>query len=165
MATTYQRQLERRIKKKEQEIQELQGEHEALKRRMIEIEASLREAKASLEAYQDSLNLAPESATEMGGGTSELRKGSLPAMAYEALRESGSPLHITDLLRAMGKDPTRKMRTSLAGSLSAYVRRGEWFRRPEPNTFALVEWGEVEEEEPEDGLTGRIPQRLKSLDG
>jgi hypothetical protein len=35
----------------------------------------------------------------------------------------------------------KSTRAAVAGSLSAYVRNGEIFTRPAPNTFGLIEFG------------------------
>jgi hypothetical protein len=50
-------------------------------------------------------------------------------------------MHLSDLLRDMGLAVSPEARASLGGSLSAYVRRGEIFSRPAPNTFGLTELG------------------------
>ena len=118
------RKIDERIKKKEQEIQEL--------------ELRLREAKAYIQAMNDVVKLFPRDHEERGEAT-ELRAGSLMAKAQDAIRKAGHPLHITDLLKAVGKEPNRGNRASLAGSIAAYVRRGEVFTRPKPNTFGLLQ--------------------------
>ena len=43
---------------------------------------------------------------------------------------------------------------SLASSLAAYVRRGEIFSRPAPNTFGLLELGHLGGEEAEEPPSG-----------
>jgi hypothetical protein len=53
----------------------------------------------------------------------------------------GDPVHITTLLAEIGLEINRDTRASLAGSLAGYVRRGEIFTRPAPNTFGLIELG------------------------
>ena len=55
-------------------------------------------------------------------------------------KPSGKPLHISDLLVALGKETDHDNRAALSGSLSAYVRKHEIFTRPAPNTFGLVEF-------------------------
>ena len=57
-------------------------------------------------------------------------------------------MHIQDILRGIGKEVTPENRASLGGSLAAYVRRGEIFSRPAPNTFALLSATASEEEPP-----------------
>ena len=64
----------------------------------------------------------------------------LVGKARDAIQKAGHPLYVTDLLAAIGKDPDDKdNKTSLSGSLAAYVRDGKIFTRPEPNTFELIE--------------------------
>jgi len=50
-------------------------------------------------------------------------------------------MHITELLEAIGKPGDRMNRSALGGSIAAYVRKGEIFTRPAPNTFGLLELG------------------------
>lgn len=117
------RKVEERIKKKKQEIQEL--------------EAQTREARAYIQALQDVLKMLPRDKKSDAGAV--LRSGSAIAQARDAILEAGRPLHISTLLRTMGREMTRNSRSSLSGSLAAYVRRGEMFNRTGPNTFGLVE--------------------------
>jgi hypothetical protein len=48
-------------------------------------------------------------------------------------------MHVNDLLKAMGKPTDKKNKLSLSGSLSTYVRAGQIFYRPAPNTFGIIE--------------------------
>lgn len=124
------RKFERKIRDKDQEIQHL--------------ERSLIEAKAYLQAMQDAIRLIPaEGSAENGEASSEMvvRPGSAMEAAVKALRDSGSPMHIMDLLKAMGKEPSPENRSSVGSQLAAYVRKGFLITRPAPNTFGLSEWG------------------------
>lgn len=121
--------FERKIKEKEAEIQEL--------------EYQLREAKAYLQAMQDAIKMVP---TEGASGDVDaldmgVRPGSAVEAAFKVLKEAAKPLHIMELLSAMGKEPNAENRASIGSSLAAYVRRSQVFTRPAPNTFGLVEWG------------------------
>jgi len=118
--------IQEKLKKKEQEIQSL--------------EDKLRSARIYVQALQDVLKLvsadpAPET------GESALKAGSAVNKARETILRRGKPVHINDLLEAVGKEVTRESRASLTSSIAAYVRRGEIFTRPAPNTFGLVELG------------------------
>jgi hypothetical protein len=125
--------IEERLKKKEMEIQTL--------------EDKLRSAKIYVQALHDVLRLlggAPASPGETESGQiSETvpRSGSAVDQARQVILKTGSPVHISPLLAALGKDISRESRASLTSSLAAYVRRGEIFTRPAPNTFGLVELG------------------------
>jgi hypothetical protein len=122
------RKVEDRIKKKEAEIAELEGK--------------IRDARVYMQALGDVLKLLPK---EPDGGTADsdspLRAGSTVSQARDAILRSGSPMHITKLLEALGKEHTRENVASLGSSLAAYVRRSEIFTRPAPNTFGLSELG------------------------
>lgn len=113
-------QFQKLLDRKQQEINDLQ----------IQIER----AKAYMQAIQDSIKLLPK---DNGQGQISLRPGSALAKAQDILRNAGKPLHITEILKALNEKPDK--RVSLSGSLSAYVRNGQIFTRPAPNTFGLLE--------------------------
>jgi hypothetical protein len=127
------RKLEDRIRRKEAEI--------------IGLETQIREARVYVQALQDALRLFPKDTRPESLADATLRPGSAMARARDIIRERQKPVHITDLLRAMGKEITRTNRASLSGSLSAYARRGEIFVRTAPNTFGLVELAHENESE------------------
>jgi chorismate-pyruvate lyase len=118
--------IQERLRKKEQEIQTL--------------EEKLKAAKSYVHALHDVLLLlgdqSPPAAAE-----SVLRPRSAVAQARDVILKRGKPVHIGELLEALGKVASRESRASLTSSLAAYVRRGEIFTRPAPNTFGLIELG------------------------
>lgn len=121
-----------RIRRKEAEIQGL--------------EEKIRAARIYVQALRDVMG-----AIQKGGGGRDtvVRQGSSVAQAREAILKAGRPVHISDLLSAAGKGVTKEARASLVSSLAAYVRRGEIFTRPAPNTFGLVELGHSSDETPQ----------------
>lgn len=118
-----------KIQRKEAEIQAL--------------EDKLRTGRIYLQALHDVLSAVEKGATLADG--SVLRDGSLVAQARKAILRRGKPAHVSDLLTALGRAVTKETRASLTSSLAAYVRRGEIFTRPAPNTFGLVELGRATE--------------------
>lgn len=131
-----------RIRRKEAEIQDL--------------EVQIREAKAYVQAMQDVLKMLPRTGAGPGGAEI-LRTGSAAAQARDIILAAGQPVHVTDLLKEMGKEMTRETRASLSGTLAAYVRKGEIFTRPGPNVFGLVEMDEqpkapIQADEPPDNF-------------
>src|ERR1700694_5750698 len=122
------RKVEDRIRKKEAEIAELEGK--------------IRDARVYMQALGDVLKWLPREA-DAGSSDSDtpLRAGSTVSQAREAILRAGTPMHITKLLEALGKEHTRENVASLGSSLAAYVRRNEIFTRPAPNTFGLAELG------------------------
>ncbi|MHB0977410.1 MAG: hypothetical protein ACYC1U_09500 [Candidatus Aquicultorales bacterium] len=128
--------LEDKIKRKEQEIQE----HEM----------KIAQAKAYLQGLQEAIRLLPRDSTTSGSEEIILRKGSSIYKTRELLRKHGEPMHVMDILRGIGKEPDKKSRTALSGSLGFYVRQNQIFTRPDPNTFGLLEWGNGATEPPDD---------------
>lgn len=148
--------VEERLRRKEAEIQGL--------------EEKLRSARGYAQALRDVLKMldsVPASGAPATPVESVLRPGSAVAQARDVILKVGTPMHLSDLLAAQGKKPTRENRASLTSSLSAYVRRGEIFTRPAPNTFGLVELdhrdGASQAREPPRGF-GRIPEQSKRAD-
>lgn len=127
--------IEERLRKKRNEISNL--------------EEKLRSAKIYVAALEDVLRLIKEDVVE--DGPAKLRAGSAVAKAREIILARGEPMHIDDLLEAMGKQVNRDSKSSLASSLAAYVRQDDIFSRPGPNTFGLIELGHREEDIDDDG--------------
>ena len=125
--------IEDRIRKKEEEIQSL--------------ESQIHDSQVYVKALQDVLKMLPREAESGTESVATLRAGSAVAMARDIILKKAKPVHITDLLRDMGKELTRESRASLGSSLAAYVRKGEIFTRPAPNKFGLIELGHTDREE------------------
>ena len=148
--------VEDRLRKKEQELQGL--------------EEKVRAGRVYVQALRDVLKLLAQEAMpeEAQVVESSLRAGSAVAQARQAILDVDAPVHIGDLLKALGRDASREARASLTSSLAAYVRRGEIFTRPAPNTFGLVELGHSakpeEPEEPPKGFGRLAPVHPKDLD-
>jgi len=136
--------LQKRIERKQEEIRSL--------------ELQLAQAKAYLQALEDSLRLLPkEPMAQKLTAEQVLRPGSAVAKAREAILKVNKPLHVNEILKAIGRPTDKNSRVSLSGSLSSYAKRGQIFTRPAPNTFGLVELNHSEM--PEDEL----PENFGSL--
>jgi hypothetical protein len=114
---------------------------------VVTLEEKLKAAKAYINALRDVLKVTSGEASE---SEPRLKEGSSVAMAREAILARGEPVRLDDLLLSIGKEATQASRSSLAGSLAAYVRRNEIFTRPAPNTFGLIELGHDTQEQEED---------------
>jgi hypothetical protein len=133
-------------------VTERQKIEERLRRKQAEarsLEEKLRGAKAYIAALQDVLKIFDPEHDD--GGETKLKAGSAVAQAREFIRQRGEPMHLDDILRALGKEVTRDNKASLTSSIAAYSRRGEIFVRTAPNTYGLIELGHdpVHESEPE----------------
>ena len=132
--------IEDKIRRKEQEIQEL--------------ESRVRDGRIYVQALQDVLKMLPKEMESPSNAVVTLREGSAVSLARAIILKKGRPVHINELLADMGREGTRENRTSLASSLAAYVRKGEIFTRSAPNKFGVAEldgppddFGDIEVEE------------------
>jgi hypothetical protein len=117
--------IRKKIERKRQEIQDL--------------ETRVREAKVYVQALEDTIKMLPREGINEGLAETVLRPNSHTAKARSAILNAGQPLHVHLLVEAVGKSPTKANKAALSGSLAAYVRKGEIFTRPAPNTFGLIE--------------------------
>lgn len=131
--------LQKKIDRKQAEIEQIQRDYHDV----------MRESNAYLQALQDTLKMIPKDAAAQSDVV--LRRGSTVEKARDALKAVGRPLHITELLKAIGQGTDISHRTALAGSLGAYVRDKKIFTRPAPNTFGLIEFDSVMAEINENG--------------
>jgi hypothetical protein len=118
--------LQRRIDRKSEETKELR--------------VKIRENEAYIQGLIDTLKTLPRETSGGSGGEVSLKPGTDLALARDVIRGAGHPLHVADILKALEKPATRMNRASLSGNLAAYVRKGEVFTRPAPNTFGLLEF-------------------------
>lgn len=123
-----------------------------LRRKEVEIvalEDKLKAARVYAKALRDVLKMVNKAEPDDLSET-KLRKGSLVDQARELIHERSEPVHIDELLRAMGKEVTRDAKASLNSSLAAYVRNGEIFVRTAPATYGLIELSHTAEDSDED---------------
>lgn len=127
-----QHEIDRRIEKKKLEI--------------VELEKQLGEARAYLSALVDTAKWLPKS----GEQETALRAGTDLAKARDLIKSHGHPMHVADILKAIGKEVNKANRISLSGSLGGYARQGKVFTKPAPNTFGLVELENGGENKPDE---------------
>jgi len=125
-----------------------------LKKKTAEIqgfEEKLKAAKVYVKALEDVLKAIEKGAPDQtADGDVTLRRGSLVDRARDVILERGNPMHIDELLLALGRKVNRESKASLTGSIAAYVRIEEIFSRPAPSTFGLIELGHTESTESEE---------------
>ncbi len=146
--------LLKKIEKKLQEIREL--------------ESQIREANAYIHGLQDVLKLIPRDVIDEKKTEHVLRPNSDMAKARDFLRTKGKAMHVGEILDGIGKGDTKPNRLSLSGSLGDYVRKGEIFTRPEPNTFGLTEFQSAKpiesmSEPPEDFGINVLDENIESV--
>jgi hypothetical protein len=117
--------LLKRIERKQQEIREL--------------ELSLRDCTTYVQALQDAMKLLPRSD---GGDTTDepvLRVGTDLSKARDAILKVGRPMHITEIVKAIGKPSDKRTKVALVGGIGRYARKNQVFTKTAPNTFGLLE--------------------------
>jgi len=125
------KQLEKLIEKEEQNIVSLRAE-------ATKIEHAITLKESYIQGLTDSLKYLPKADT--GADTQvKLREGSDIAMARNVLLKAGKALHVTEILKLMGKEVSKNHKTSASGYLSAYARKGLFFKKTAPNTFCAME--------------------------
>lgn len=122
--------IQKKIERKQQEIVDLERS----------FELQLASANAYIQALLDLMKTLPRDA-EGSNPEQVLRQNSIMARTREAILGANGPLHITEILQALGRPVDSANKVSVAGSLANYVRKGEIFARPAPNTFGLIELG------------------------
>ena len=107
---------------------------------VADIEAKIVDANGRVSAFEEAIKLFPKEGDEV-----ELRAGSQMSDVRQALRVSGSPMLLTEILKAIGAEGDDKKRNSLRGSLAGYAREGRVFtKEATPDTFGLIEFGNDE---------------------
>jgi len=114
------------------------------------LELKATETRAYIQGLQDSMKLLPRDSNGVAGY--ELREGTALAKARDAIKAAGGPMTVSDLLKAIGKSQDKKHRVSLAGTLSGYARDGKVFVKTAPNTYGLIEFKNVQQEENEEDI-------------
>ena len=120
--------LVKKIERKRQEITDLESQH--------------KQATSYMQALEDTLKLFPRDGASIGAQSHFMRQNSNVSKARDALKRARKPLHVNDILAAIGRPQDRSSRAGLNSSLSLYVRKGEIFTRPAPNTYGLAEFDE-----------------------
>lgn len=116
----------------------LQKKIEAKELEVEELRKRIGEAAAYIQGLQDVIKMLPRGQTSAAASQPELRPGTLLFKARDAIKAAGKPLHIVELLKALGRPIDKNNRAGLAGSIAAYARKGEIFIRTAPNTFGLI---------------------------
>lgn len=134
----FRQKIEEKIQKKEDEIREL--------------ETRMKEGRAYIQAMQETLKLLPRDDMNASTGETQLKKNSMIYKTLAVLKKANRPMHVTEILKALGKPDDKKQRVSLSGSLGWYVRKNELFTRPQPNTFGLLNAGgaNIDDQLPDD---------------
>ncbi len=118
------REFEKLIEKKKVEI--------------IEHEKMIAAAEAYIQAMGDALKKVPK---DDGSSPPPVRPGSDVEKIREAILLAGEPLHLNQIIAALGRPDDAETKAKVAGTLSWYIGKGRVFTKTAPNTYGLVDPG------------------------
>ena len=130
--------LERRLKKKRAEVAALEEKITRYEDIVADWKDEISTAQITISELQSLYNLIPSA--DVNGAQPSFRQNSDGWLVHRLLLEAGAALYIDEILVQLGREITPDSKASLAGQLGGYVRKGQVFTRPAPNTFGLREW-------------------------
>ncbi len=117
--------------------QEIERRIERERQKLTDLRAQIERTESFILGMQEAVKLLPRVAQMSASGSKRaLRSGGSAQQALQLLRTGGKPMHISDILIAIGKENTRSARSSLASSLGRYSRQGKLFVNEGSNTFS-----------------------------
>ncbi len=134
--------LQSRIKRKTKDLQELESKR-------LEIDIQISAARGAISALEETLKDYPKEDVD-GDPARSLRAGGSVARIYDLLKKHGKPMHIKEILEAMGKNTDIKSQQATGSQLNSYVRQSRIFSRDLPNIFGLREWAANTNDSPTD---------------
>ena len=115
------KEFEKLIEKKKAEISEA--------RRVIAA------AEAYIQAMTDAIKKLPKDDSIAPA----VRPGSEVEKIRDAILAAGKPLHVNEIIAALGRSDEADAKTKIAGLLGWYIGKGKVFTKTAPNTYGLVE--------------------------
>ncbi len=107
------------------------------KQKLLELRAQIDKSEHFVLGLQEALKFVPQD-SHGPQQRAVLQPGSAVKKAEELLRQTGKPMHMTDIVKGIGNPVDSQ--PSLVSSISRYVKKGVIFKRLGPNTYGLLEW-------------------------
>lgn len=116
------------------------------RRKLADLRNEIVRREAFIQGLSEALKMLPADISSIQQSVAEpLRAGSDIRRAQQLLSVATGPLHVSGILKGIGKEDTKQNRASLTSSLARYARKGEIFQREGPNMFSLIAIGSTEE--------------------
>jgi len=93
-------------------------------------------AEAYIQAMGDAIKKLPK---DDAPSLPPVRPGSDVEKIRDAILNAGKPLHISEIILALGRSDDADSKAKIAGLLGWYTSKGKVFTKTAPNTFGLVE--------------------------
>jgi len=129
--------IEKRIEKEKAKINDLISQIEKNESFILGLQEALKMLPKEKEFENGQVK------TNKDNSKTSFRAGSDVEKTYNLLRDAGKSMHISEILIGIGKEDTKSNRLSLSSSISRHVRKGDLFKRPFPNSFALIETPDI----------------------
>lgn len=145
---------------------ELARRIEQERQKVADLRSQVERAEAFIAGLEEAMKLVPTDGGEKKRQVEHTpRSKSDVQKAKFQLSATGHSMHVSDILKAIGKEDTKQNRASLSSSLARYARKGEIFRRVGPNEFSLVQLGVGGTEKQRDAENGRAGIDLPPMFG
>jgi phage shock protein A len=151
--------FDQKIRKKQHEIEELEKQIAALQQQ-------IRDANVFISTMEEAKRMLPKNNGEEDTSDdvqASLKEGSALAQARDVLLKAGKPLHVDEILRQMGKEVTKKTRTSLAGSIAGYARDKRVFEKAGANIFKVIGMETKQDPPLNVEYEGEVPEKVRQL--
>jgi 5-formyltetrahydrofolate cyclo-ligase len=110
-----------------------------IEKKRVEItdaEKAISAAEAYIQAMLDAIKKLPK---EDPGANPPVRPGSDVEKVRDAILQAGKPLHLSEIISALGRTDDAETKAKIAGLLGWYTSKGKVFTKTAPNTYGLVE--------------------------
>lgn len=101
--------------------------------------AEAQKAIASAESYIQAMLDAIKKLPKEDVAVSPVRAGSDVEKIREVILAAGKPLHLSEIIVALGRPDDADSKAKVAGLLGWYTSKGKVFTKTAPNTYGLVE--------------------------
>jgi hypothetical protein len=109
---------------------------EKKKTEILEAQKAISSAEAYIQAMLDAIKKLPKDDSD---SAPLVRAGSDVEKVREAILNAGKPLHISEIITALGRQDDADTKAKIAGLLGWYTSKGKVFTKTAPNTYGLVE--------------------------
>ena len=103
---------------------------------IIEAEKAISSAEAYIQAMTDAIKRLPKDEVS---AAPPVRPGSDVEKIRDAILSAEKPLHISEIILALGRNDDAESKAKIAGLLGWYTTKGKVFTKTAPNTYGLVE--------------------------
>jgi hypothetical protein len=103
---------------------------------IVDAQKAIAAAEAYIQAMLDAIKKLPKEESALAPS---VRPGSDVEKIRDAILNAGKPLHLSEIILALGRNDDADSKAKIAGLLGWYTTKGKVFTKTAPNTFGLVE--------------------------